>query len=865
MEALQTILTQNQRLVPTDYHELVGDLKKVVAKDANIVVAITAAKCITGIAKGLRKEFGKYALTVLEPLLERFKEKKQNVIDTMREACDALYPSTNLDAIYETINGFLAHKTPCVRQQVALFMVRCFAMATQATLPKKTLKSYLTPLIKNLSEADPGVRESAAEAIGAAYKAVGEKAVVPLLGEIEAVKLDKIKECAEKTVLLNMKGEPRAGASAPKPAAAAAAAAPASATDKKKPTIVKPGGASGGASETTTSKPSSSAAAKKDDPKKKVVKGGGAGADSKKQAPEESDLSPETVDERAAEIFGAEVLTALGNANWKDRLQATETIMGKIKTLPPDDVPTQVIVRTIAKKPGLKDTHFQVLKQKLELITFLAAETKFSQRSAQYCLVDIADKIGDVKNAQTAKDALSQIAEAIGLQQCQQQTLGSLFEAKNPKNQEHALIWCSQAIKEFGFTSIDVKQLIVHIKAALQNSNASVRSSAIQLIGTIYLYMGANTRVLFENEKPALLEQIDAEIEKQKGQTAPAPIRGKKKGGMANGGASNGDAGDDDDGGGGGGEQQQKPEEDLLPRNDISGLITEELITQLNDKNWKERQAALEKIEGILRENKFIVANLPGDLLSSLNKRLGDSNKILATTSLKICEKLAESMGVAGKKYCSSLGSGMIQALGDNKDTIRKQALSALNAWFNNCGGLQAFLENECLVESFATTNPHLKSELCGWLKEVLPKSKKLPPELKAIIAPIYVCIEDRNPDVRSQAQSVVEPLMAHVGINDMLRVLQKLKPSSVTVIQPMLDKARADLATKQPAAPPPTAAAAKKEPAKAGGGASAKSAVSASKSTETISSKISNDVSTSTPSSVICQYHYETLKFILF
>lgn len=80
--------------------------------------------------------------------MERFKEKKQNVVDALREACDAVYPSTNLEAIQEMCVGYLAHKTPVVRQQVALFLVRCFAMSTQATLPKKILKLYLPPLIK---------------------------------------------------------------------------------------------------------------------------------------------------------------------------------------------------------------------------------------------------------------------------------------------------------------------------------------------------------------------------------------------------------------------------------------------------------------------------------------------------------------------------------------------------------------------------------------------------------------------------------------------------------------------------------------------------------------------------------------------
>jgi len=41
-----------------------------------------------------------------------------------------------------------------------------------------------------------------------------------------------------------------------------------------------------------------------------------------------------------------------------------------------------------------------------------------------------------------------------------------------------------------------------------------VRTAGISLLGIIYMYMGQTLRVLFENEKPALLQQIDAEFDK---------------------------------------------------------------------------------------------------------------------------------------------------------------------------------------------------------------------------------------------------------------------------------------------------------------------------------------------------------------
>jgi hypothetical protein len=42
----------------------------------------------------------------------------------------------------------LAHKTPIVRQSTQQFLTKCFAMATQTTLPKKVLKIYLPALVK---------------------------------------------------------------------------------------------------------------------------------------------------------------------------------------------------------------------------------------------------------------------------------------------------------------------------------------------------------------------------------------------------------------------------------------------------------------------------------------------------------------------------------------------------------------------------------------------------------------------------------------------------------------------------------------------------------------------------------------------
>ncbi len=57
------------------------------------MVVAAAGKCLAGVANGLKKKFSPYALACVPTVLEKFKEKKQNVVTAMRDAIDAIFPS----------------------------------------------------------------------------------------------------------------------------------------------------------------------------------------------------------------------------------------------------------------------------------------------------------------------------------------------------------------------------------------------------------------------------------------------------------------------------------------------------------------------------------------------------------------------------------------------------------------------------------------------------------------------------------------------------------------------------------------------------------------------------------------------------
>ena len=56
-------------------------------------------KCMAMIAKGLKKKFQPFAGNCLPALLEKFKEKKQNVVVPLRDAVDAIYDSVSVATV----------------------------------------------------------------------------------------------------------------------------------------------------------------------------------------------------------------------------------------------------------------------------------------------------------------------------------------------------------------------------------------------------------------------------------------------------------------------------------------------------------------------------------------------------------------------------------------------------------------------------------------------------------------------------------------------------------------------------------------------------------------------------------------------
>ncbi len=95
VEAVEALTTKYQKLEPGDYGDLVRVLKRMISKDSNVVVVAIAGKCIAGLANGLKKKFSPYAPSCIGTIIEKFKEKKANVLSAMREASDACFAAVS--------------------------------------------------------------------------------------------------------------------------------------------------------------------------------------------------------------------------------------------------------------------------------------------------------------------------------------------------------------------------------------------------------------------------------------------------------------------------------------------------------------------------------------------------------------------------------------------------------------------------------------------------------------------------------------------------------------------------------------------------------------------------------------------------
>ncbi|KAJ2764093.1 hypothetical protein IWQ56_004614, partial [Coemansia nantahalensis] len=669
--------------------DVVQELGKKIS-DININVATLVIQCLGLIAAALRQAFGPFVQSTLPALVERSKERKQAVVDAIRATEDEYFAAAGHD-LHAFSDHYLAgatHKNPQVRAESHHLLRRCFAVVPTRP-PRSGVQRFAEQLKAGLDDGDAGVREAAAEGLGTLSKLVAERDAAALLEGIDKIKMDKISEYAERATV-------RARA-APKPAAPKPAAPrpgqgrPAPPQRTQRPAPAAPAPAAAAAPGVGANMPphlrkkldaSAQAAALKkaqregrepDAPAPAVQPPPQQAPAVRRPAPPPRKAAPvaapaagaprgkaadgvgreavrmryggeDDLDAVIAEALPAPMLAAAGSAQWKERVEAMDQLLAFLQdeAARGAGVHAELVVRALARRPGWRESNFQVTGRAFQIIAWMAAAgaVEFTAGAAALCVGALVDKLGDIKLKTAAGDALVAIAERFSLRMVVTMALEPIGAQKSPKVVADCLAWLDAQLVAFGVAGLPLRPMVAMVRAAgLQSSNAQTRARAVALVGTLRRGVGPGVMDLLDDLNAQLVQLLEAEFDRVAAQPLPEPTRTQATCASA---VAPGGSGSGGGGGGGGSGASPDPMDELVPRQDLGALLGPAIYRKLGDANWKERKAALDEIQAALEGARHrIQPAISGDLYTALKQRLQDPNKNLIAVALTVLAMLS--------------------------------------------------------------------------------------------------------------------------------------------------------------------------------------------------------------------------------
>ncbi|CAO3702050.1 unnamed protein product [Rhizopus stolonifer] len=224
---------------------------------------------------------------------------------------------------------------------------------------------------------------------------------------------------------------------------------------------------------------------------------------------------------------------------------------------------------------------------------------------------------------------------------------------------------------------------------------------------------------------------------------------------------------------------------EVSSRVDISKQLNK-AVAQCGDNNWKIRKEGLDIVQGLLSVNPRLRPTLGIDFLDVLKERLNDSNKLLQIQAIEITGQLVSSMGKLFERYVRMFVDPVVNVLSDNKTHVRTAGISTLEEFRQACG-------MEPLISSFGPAlsngSPVLRKELLCWLNK--KKLEGYDDQWISLISPLFSCIQDRNVDVRKEAQFLLPTLISLVGYEPLHRQASELKVAEKQILLPLLESFR--------------------------------------------------------------------------
>jgi len=769
-----------------DYGEVMRCIKRCVSTDSNVAVIGVAVDAAQALAKGLRREWRAEARTLTPVLLDKLKDKTTNVIRAIHAALSAFNTHCYaLGDVIEDVAMALSHKVPKVQTESLKWVTACIASADSAALAK--LVPHLLPLLlKCTDDASPAVRDGALLAL----QLCGTNA--PELGAV-AKAIDGL-DAARKKRLAELNAQQQAApelATTSSTNGSADRAAPASQQPQSRPTSAPQSDASSSAP--ATRRPSAAVGVARSSSTVGAPSSRGVSDDA--ELDDSGGLSAEEVGAAVDAFVGADVRTRLGSGDWKERLQGMNTLLSALAAKPPAELTsnTETVLRQLANAPGWSDSNFQVVGKGLEVVSLLASTSPgFSRRNAVIVMHAVVDKAADVKLKSAAADCLAAFSKTLGHRFVVGQLARRAAAHRNPKVLEVALTWVASELETAGGAAFDAPALIEMGKAALNSSNPNVKTAAIKLMGIAHAQYGPLVANAVTALKPALVATLQAEFAKCPFQgvietAAPAPaaaathvLAPARVADAALPAASAFAPASDVD-------ITLLVDDSTHPREDVSSKITAKLIKDLGSAQWKERQAALDAVDGLVNSagRRVNPASLGVELMPALRGRLTDSNKMLTIQALGTIALVAEACGPgsATEKAFRPVFPEFLKSWADPKKQVREAVSKALSAYACT-QPLERLLPAVAACIAEPKSSMDAKKDALVWLTTAV-KAAPETCDLTAAFSATAMGLTDKSGEIRECAAALCSELAAVATEDGIQRALRGLpREAQVTLLE---------------------------------------------------------------------------------
>lgn len=203
--------------------------------------------------------------------------------------------------------------------------------------------------------------------------------------------------------------------------------------------------------------------------------------------------------------------------------------------------------------------------------------------------------------------------------------------------------------------------------------------------------------------------------------------------------------------------------DDLLPRQDISKLLTAKLMPLFKDNDWKKRKEAADKVEEILKgANMRIQPNGLNEVMDNVKQRMTDPNKAVLKAYVQLICQIVEALGANAKQFSKKICPPMLQNLADKQSLVRADVVTAMDKWAEHCGPELIISIGGPMVTQ---DNPELRTEMLQWIIKNKDSIKNCAAEaLKEMTKPLVECLSDKTPAIRNLTEEVILNVMPLTG-----------------------------------------------------------------------------------------------------